>query len=95
MKQESYVERFLDKLWAERGLSDNSLQGYRHDLRHLSERLRKRGRDPRITLRSTSTRRRASHGRLRKSGSEMMRRLKRSFHASKPTMGHAGLPVTG
>ena len=45
MKQDPYIERFLDKLWAERGLSDNSLQGYRHDLLHLSERLKKRGKN--------------------------------------------------
>lgn len=43
MKQDPYIERFLDKLWAERGLSDNSLQSYRHDLLHLSQRLAKRG----------------------------------------------------
>ena len=35
MKQEPLIERFLDSLWAERGLSDNSLQSYRHDLLHL------------------------------------------------------------
>ena len=44
MKQDPLIERFLDKLWAERGLSDNSLQGYRHDLLHLSKRLATRGR---------------------------------------------------
>jgi len=43
MKQDPYIERFLDKLWAERGLSDNSLQSYRHDLRHLSQQLVKHG----------------------------------------------------
>jgi integrase/recombinase XerD len=35
MKQEPIIERFLDNIWAERGLSDNSLQSYRHDLLHL------------------------------------------------------------
>jgi integrase/recombinase XerD len=44
MKQEPLIEWFLDKLWAERGLSDNSLQSYRHDLLHLSNRLAGRGR---------------------------------------------------
>ena len=44
MKQDPLIERFLDKLWAERGLSDNSLQSYRHDLLHLSKRLATRGR---------------------------------------------------
>ncbi len=43
MKQEPIIERFLDTLWAERGLSDNSLQSYRHDLLHLNERLAARG----------------------------------------------------
>jgi integrase/recombinase XerD len=44
MNQDPLIERFLDKLWAERGLSDNSLQCYRHDLLHLSKRLATRGR---------------------------------------------------
>jgi len=39
----SIIERFLDNLWAERGLSDNSLQSYRHDLTHLHKRLANRG----------------------------------------------------
>ena len=43
MKQTSLIERFLDNLWAERGLSDNSLQSYRHDLIHLQNRLKARG----------------------------------------------------
>ena len=42
-KQESVIERFLDNLWAERGLSDNSLQSYRHDLLHLLSCLAVRG----------------------------------------------------
>jgi integrase/recombinase XerD len=43
MKQESVIERFLDNIWAERGLSDNSLQSYRHDLLHLQSCLASRG----------------------------------------------------
>lgn len=43
MEQDPIIERFLDTLWAERGLSDNSLQSYRHDLLHLQTRLVKRG----------------------------------------------------
>jgi len=37
------IERFLDSLWAERGLSDNSLQSYRHDLVNLQNKLAGRG----------------------------------------------------
>lgn len=33
------IERFLDAIWAERGLSDNSLSSYRHDLQHLRDSL--------------------------------------------------------
>ena len=36
------VERFLDASWAERGLSDNSLSSYRHDLQHLRDVLAER-----------------------------------------------------
>ena len=43
MKQNLVIERFLDNLWAERGLSDNSLQSYRHDLLRLHKRLAARG----------------------------------------------------
>ena len=43
IKQDPVIERFLDNLWAERGLSDNSLQSYRHDLLHLLNRLTVRG----------------------------------------------------
>lgn len=43
MSKDPSVERFLDNLWAERGLSDNSLQAYRHDLQHLSDQLVRRG----------------------------------------------------
>jgi integrase/recombinase XerD len=44
MSKDPYIERFLDNLWAERGLSDNSLQAYRHDLQHLGDCLAQRGR---------------------------------------------------
>ena len=43
IKQDPVIERFLDNLWAERGLSDNSLKSYRHDLLHLQNRLVARG----------------------------------------------------
>ena len=43
MEPDPVIERFLDGLWAERGLSDNSLQSYRHDLLHLQKRLGDRG----------------------------------------------------
>ena len=43
MKQDPLTEQFLDNLWAERGLSENSLQSYRHDLQHLQSRLAARG----------------------------------------------------
>lgn len=43
MKQNLVIERFLDNLWAERGLSDNSLQSYRHDLLHLKKQIAARG----------------------------------------------------
>ena len=43
LKQDPIIERFLDGLWAERGLSDNSLQSYRHDLVHLQSCLATRG----------------------------------------------------
>ena len=42
-EQDQVIERFLDKLWAERGLSDNSLQSYRHDLLNLQGQLAIRG----------------------------------------------------
>lgn len=43
MKQDPAIERFLDATWAERGLSENSLQSYRHDLLMLRGQLGKRG----------------------------------------------------
>jgi integrase/recombinase XerD len=42
-KQNPLIERFLDNLWAERGLVDNSLESYRHDLLRLQSRLAPRG----------------------------------------------------
>ena len=44
VNQDQLIERFLDNLWAERGLSDNSLKSYRHDLLHLKARLATRNR---------------------------------------------------
>ena len=38
------LERFLDAAWAERGLSENTLQSYRYDLLRVSEFLGRRGR---------------------------------------------------
>lgn len=43
MKHDPLIERFLDQIWAERGLSDNSLQSYRHDLLYLQKQLVVRG----------------------------------------------------
>ena len=43
LRQDPVIERFLDNLWAERGLSDNSLQSYRHDLSNLHNHLAVRG----------------------------------------------------
>ena len=43
MKQDPIIEQFLDNLWAERGLSDNSLKSYRHDLLQLQNCLNTRG----------------------------------------------------
>jgi integrase/recombinase XerD len=45
MKPDPVIERFLDNIWAERGLSDNSLQSYRHDLLHLQNQLAARHRE--------------------------------------------------
>jgi integrase/recombinase XerD len=39
------LDQFLDALWAERGLSPNTLQGYRYDLVRLSAQQCERGRD--------------------------------------------------
>jgi integrase/recombinase XerD len=42
--QDPLVEQFLDALWAERGLSRNTLQSYRYDLAQLAAQQRARGR---------------------------------------------------
>ena len=34
---EVIIERFLDAMWMERGLSDNTLTSYRNDLRKLCD----------------------------------------------------------
>jgi integrase/recombinase XerD len=46
----SLIERFLDNLWMEEGLSDNTLAAYRTDLTHFCRRLA--GADRRITVAS-------------------------------------------
>jgi integrase/recombinase XerD len=38
------LEKFLDAIWAERGLSDNTLASYRYDLAHLGQFLESRNR---------------------------------------------------
>jgi integrase/recombinase XerD len=43
MSDAEHIEAFLDAIWAERGLSDNSLDSYRRDLKKLSEYLQRRG----------------------------------------------------
>jgi integrase/recombinase XerD len=45
LKQDPLIERFLDNLWAERGLVDNSLKSYRHDLLRLQSCLAARGKE--------------------------------------------------
>ncbi|WP_028115950.1 site-specific tyrosine recombinase XerD [Ferrimonas senticii] len=35
MSNEQLIEQFCDQLWSQRGLSDNTLAAYRHDLLHL------------------------------------------------------------
>ena len=39
---DSLLEAFLDSVWAERGLSENTLQSYRYDLQQLALELQKR-----------------------------------------------------
>jgi len=39
------IEAFLDAIWAERGLSENTLSSYRYDLTRLAEHLAAHGRD--------------------------------------------------
>ena len=43
MQNDSNIEHFLDVTWAERGLSNNSLESYRRDLLQLKIQLGKRG----------------------------------------------------
>ncbi|RME33801.1 MAG: site-specific tyrosine recombinase XerD, partial [Gammaproteobacteria bacterium] len=40
------IERFLDALWTEQGLADNTLAAYRSDLAHCFRWLGERGREP-------------------------------------------------
>jgi integrase/recombinase XerD len=44
-EQEKLIEAFLDSVWAERGLSENTLQGYRYDLLQLAAHQEKRNSD--------------------------------------------------
>jgi integrase/recombinase XerD len=44
-EQEKLVEAFLDSIWAERGLSENTLQSYRYDLLQLTAHQLKRNSD--------------------------------------------------
>lgn len=50
-KDESLIEQFLDSVWAERGLSQNTLQSYRYDLLQLALHQEKSGRDLRSATR--------------------------------------------
>jgi integrase/recombinase XerD len=45
MIEEKLIESFLDAIWAERGLSRNTLQSYRYDLSVLATHQEKRGRE--------------------------------------------------
>ena len=45
LEQDPVIGQFLDTVWAERGLSDNSLQSYRHDLLHLQKCLASRNKN--------------------------------------------------
>ena len=45
------IEQFLDSIWAERGLSENTLQAYRYDLLQLSSYLKKQDKDPQTASR--------------------------------------------
>jgi integrase/recombinase XerD len=44
IKEEKLLESFLDAIWAERGLSDNTLKSYRYDLTRLCQHLESRNR---------------------------------------------------
>jgi len=45
MQNQRLIDSFIDALWLEKGLSENTLSAYRRDLRHLSEWIEKKGRD--------------------------------------------------
>jgi integrase/recombinase XerD len=45
VKDDSRLDPFLDAMWAERGLSRNTLQSYRYDLGQLAAHLRSQGRE--------------------------------------------------
>jgi integrase/recombinase XerD len=45
VKPDTLLELFLDSAWAERGLSQNTLQSYRYDLQRLARHQEQRGRD--------------------------------------------------
>ena len=42
VREEKLLESFLDAIWAERGLSGNTLDSYRYDLLQLASHLEKR-----------------------------------------------------
>jgi len=50
IREEQVIELFLDSAWAEKGLSKNTLDGYRYDLLQLENHLRKL--DKRLTMAS-------------------------------------------
>ncbi len=43
MTDEGLIEKFLDSLWLEKGLSDNTLKAYRNDLQHFASWADQRG----------------------------------------------------
>ena len=45
MQNQPLIDSFIDALWLEKGLSENTLSAYRRDLRQLSEWIEKKGRD--------------------------------------------------
>ncbi|NCF63654.1 MAG: site-specific integrase, partial [Gammaproteobacteria bacterium] len=44
VNSEKLLEQFLDSIWAERGLSRNTLKSYRYDLIQLAAQLQQNGR---------------------------------------------------
>ena len=44
-QDDSLLEAFLDSVWAERGLSENTLQSYRYDLQQLAVEMHKRNKN--------------------------------------------------